>query len=93
MPDTQPIDVSLDGEPQWVVAVSTDDGSLWAVVLDDGRVQYFEVSGRDVTKTDMSPDQIPSDTPPALYIDDSGEVGLIPILGGCRAGDSPRSDS
>jgi hypothetical protein len=79
MPDTQPIDVSLDGEPQWVVAVSTDEGSLWAVTLDDGRVQYFEVSGRDVTEIAMSPDQIPSDTPPALYIDDSGEVRLITL--------------
>jgi hypothetical protein len=78
MPDTQPVDVSLNGEPQWVVAVPTDDGSLWAVTLDDGRVQYFEVSaGRDVTEIKMSPDQISPDTPPALYIDDSGEVSLI----------------
>ena len=77
MPDTQPVDVSLDGEPQWVVAVSTDSGSLWAVTLEDGRVQYFEVSGREVVELDMLPDQIPPDTPPALYIDDSGEASLI----------------
>ena len=77
MPDTPPIDVSLDGEPRWVVAVPTDGGSLWVVTLDDGRVQSFEVSGREVSEVESSPDLIHPDTPPALYVDDSGKVILV----------------
>ncbi|MDP6713109.1 MAG: hypothetical protein QF368_00590 [SAR202 cluster bacterium] len=77
MPDAQPIDVPLDGEPQWVVAVTSEGGSLWAVALDDGRLLYFQVSGRQVTEVDMSPGRLSAAMPPALSVDDSGNVALV----------------
>ncbi|MCH7801823.1 MAG: hypothetical protein IIC24_09830, partial [Chloroflexi bacterium] len=73
MPDIQPIDISLDGEPRWVVAAPTDGGSLWIVTLDDGRVQSFQVSGREVTEVAVSPDRLPAGMPPALSIHGYGE--------------------
>ena len=77
MPDSQPIDVSLDGEPQWVVGVSADGGSRWAVTLADGRMQYFQVSGRQATEVGGLPDRMHTSTPPALYVNDSGNVVLL----------------
>jgi endonuclease YncB( thermonuclease family) len=33
LPDVRPLDISLDGKPQWLVAVPMDEGSLWVAVL------------------------------------------------------------
>jgi hypothetical protein len=50
----------------WVVAVPDGESSLWAVVLDDGRVQAFRVDTRGVEPVQITPDQLPPEAPPLL---------------------------
>lgn len=42
LPDTEPVDVGLPGEPAWITGVPRPDGVLWVVALEDGRVVGVE---------------------------------------------------
>lgn len=66
----EPRDLSLDGRPDWVVAIPDADGILWAVVLEDGRVQAFKVEGNATSNVDLLPNSLPPGMPPVLYIED-----------------------
>jgi len=70
LPDVQPLDVALDGEPKWLVAAPMSEGSVWVAVLTDGRVQAFHVVDRQVTSIPMTPDRLPPDMPPVLRVKD-----------------------
>ena len=47
VPFAQVVDLPLEGKPLWVAAVPAEEGSLWAAVLEDGRVQAFHVHAPD----------------------------------------------
>lgn len=49
LPVLAPLDIPLEGRPQWVTAVPLAVGVLWGVTLADGRTQAFLVDGREVT--------------------------------------------
>ena len=68
MPDVQWLDIPLDGQPQWLVAAPTSKGSIWAVVLVDGRVQAFHIVGGGVEPTTIMPTQLPASMPPLLRV-------------------------
>lgn len=77
MPRVQPLDIPLLGEPRWVVSaqlsapVPQGAGSLWVVVLDDGRVLAFRVSGGPrvgIMPVAITPERLPSGTPPLLSL-------------------------
>lgn len=58
VPNLTPIDIPLDGAPQWVTAVPLAKGVLWGVVLADGRTQAFLVDEGEVTpiaSNDLTP--------------------------------------
>ncbi|MBE7530461.1 MAG: hypothetical protein HND44_23785 [Chloroflexi bacterium] len=58
VPNLTPIDILLDGTPQWVTAVPLAQGVLWGVVLADGRTQAFLVNNGEVTpiaSNDLTP--------------------------------------
>ena len=69
VPDVQPLDIALDGQPKWLVAAPMSEGSVWVAVLTDGRVQAFHVVGRQVTPIPMTPDRLPPDMPPVLRVE------------------------
>ncbi len=69
LPAGTSIEVGLDGTPVWVVAVPYEDTSLWAVVLEDGRVQAFWVNPREVRDAQITPNQLPPGSPPLLFIE------------------------
>lgn len=62
------IDIPLDGNPEWLVAAPAQGGSLWVVILQDGRVMAFHVSGDGYRQIDISPEQVPPGLPPLLQI-------------------------
>ena len=67
------MDIALAGEPQWLVATPsvTRTGSLWVVVLTDGRVQAFEVTDSNVEMVPTTPAQILPGMPPYLHIQEA----------------------
>ncbi len=69
LPAGTSIEVGLDGTPVWVVAVPYEDTSLWAIVLEDGRVQAFWVNPREVRDAQITPNQLPPGSPPLLFIE------------------------
>lgn len=70
----------LDGEPEWVVAAPSNNGSIWAVVLDDGTVDAFELSDGVIVERNVSPSRIHPDSPPILMIKDGEAFLLAPGL-------------
>lgn len=78
MPDVEAIDVPLEGEPAWVVSAPMGDASVWAVVMDDGLVQAFRVSGRTVESIEISPGRLPPGTPPLLMVKD-GVASIVTV--------------
>lgn len=54
VPNLTPIDIPLEGTPQWVTAVPLAKGVLWGVVLTDGRTQAFLVDEGEVTPIDSN---------------------------------------
>lgn len=80
LPNTEPLDIPLSGSPQWVVAAPVDEGSVWAVVLSNGRVQAFDIFEGEVTPVTITPDRLPPGTPPLLAINDNGEAKLANVL-------------
>jgi len=78
---TEPVDVPLSGQPEWLVAASKDDGSsIWVAVLSDGRVQAFKVVEKQVNPVEITPDSLPQGTPPLLVIESNGEPKLANVL-------------
>ena len=75
LPSGTSIEMPLDGTPVWVVAVPYEDSSLWAVILEDGRVQGFKINTQRVESASITPDQLNPESPPLLFIE-----GGIPKL-------------
>ena len=69
LPNVIPVDIQLDAVPIWLVAAPAGDGTIWAALLSDGRVQAFQVVGDEVAEIAISPDRLPPNTPPALVIE------------------------
>ena len=80
LPNTEPLDIPLSGSPRWVVAALIDEGSVWAVVLSDGRVQAFGIFEGELTPVTITPDRLPPGTPPLLAINESGKARLANVL-------------
>lgn len=76
MPATRSIDVPLGGVPRWVVTAPLAQGSLWAVALDDGRIQAFRLVGGHAEPVAMTPDRLPPGMPPLLRVD-NGVPSLV----------------
>lgn len=80
LPAAEPIDISLNGEPTWVVAAPGPEGnSVWGVILADGRVQGFEVTrSSSVEAIEIAPNQIAPGAPPLLQVEGEA-VSLLSI--------------
>lgn len=68
IPGIQLLDIPLEGIPEWLVAAPFGGGSVWVVVLTDGRVQAFQVEGDRPKAVEITPKQLPSGTPPVLVV-------------------------
>ena len=68
MPDVPPVDIPLEGVPEWVVGAWDANGSLWVAVLEDGKTQGFRLTGSGVTPVAVSPERLPPDMPPLAVV-------------------------
>jgi len=78
--NSSPVDIPLNGRPSWLVAVPNEEGSLWAVVLEDGRVQGFQVARTTVKPIAISPPQLPAGMPPLLTISNGSPQLVSPPI-------------
>ncbi|MGB6420709.1 MAG: hypothetical protein WBF05_02605 [Anaerolineales bacterium] len=74
LPEVRPLDIPLAGEPHWVVAAPGEAGSIWVVVLMDGRVQAFSVNGSGYEEIAVTPDRLPPGMPPLLKVGGSAPM-------------------
>lgn len=74
--NVEPIDIPLNSEPVWVVGAPLGEGSVWVAVSQDGLVQGFELSDREVVPIETIPGMLPSGTPPLLRATD-GKARLV----------------
>jgi hypothetical protein len=76
LPGGTELEIRLSGTPQWVVAAPIPEGSIWAVVLTDGRVQAFRIAANQTEPLTIAPNALAPGTPPLLLIDDQGQPAL-----------------
>jgi hypothetical protein len=76
LPEAPFLDVKLTGIPAWVVGSTTANGSLWAVVSEDGQVEGFLIREGQARGVAISPEQIPVGMPPLLEIE-GGKAKLV----------------
>lgn len=85
LPNSEPLDVELSGEPAWVAGVPTEDETAWVAVLEDGRAEAFRVGGDgEARPANITPQRLPPGAPPLLRYD--GE-DLELVSGGDDASD------
>ncbi len=78
-PAVAPLDLALDGLPQWVVAATEDrKTTIWVAVLADGAVRAFRATGNAAVPIPVETDGAvrPVEMPPLLRVRD-GRVTLV----------------
>lgn len=72
LPEADPIDVPLGGEPAWVVGVPLENDTAWVVAYADGRIDSFRLDGASgrVDPWLTAPDSLPPGAPPAAAAED-----------------------
>lgn len=72
LPNSQPVDVQLDGVPTWVVGAPLEDDTAWVVTLADGRVQAFRLNAAgEAEPVSISPDLLAPGQPPLVEVRNS----------------------
>ena len=71
LPGSEPVDVGLSGEPTWVVGAPMEGDTAWVVALADGRIEAFRLGAKSgsVRPWPVSPDRLPTGSPPALVVE------------------------
>jgi len=62
------LEIRLQGKPLWVVAAPLGTGSLWAVALEDGRVQVFRIDSSGWKEVPEMAAKLPGGMPPVLAL-------------------------
>lgn len=77
--EVSPVDIKLGGVPNWVAGLPMEKGYVWAVILEDGRVEEYRVGKRGrVSSVSIEPGRIPSEMPPLLALEDGKPVIVTP---------------
>jgi hypothetical protein len=67
---SEPVDIPLAGKPAWLVGAEGTQGVVWAVVLDNGRVQAFQFDQGTYQEISIAPDKLSPGEPPLLVLRD-----------------------
>lgn len=78
MPFAIPLDIELAGQPQWLVAAPSSQGSVWVAVLADGQVQAFLVADKKIAPLEIEPAYLPAGSPPILKME--GDLASLVTL-------------
>lgn len=76
LPEAKPLDIALNGIPEWIVCAPYAEGSVWLAVLTDGQVQAFKILGKTVVPISILPDNVSPGTAPLLLVYQDGRIGL-----------------
>ena len=80
LPAARPVDVPLLDQPQWVVGFPVGTSTVWVVVLADGHVQAFLVTGDVVESLSSESLPYPVLSPPALTLIDGAIQLMVPPI-------------
>lgn len=75
-PDSDVVDISLEGVPRWLTAVPYQEGTLWVAVLEGGEVQGFALRDQSVREVDLEPGHLPPGSPPLIAVR-GREISLV----------------
>ena len=78
LPGVTPIDIPVDGVPNWLVAAASGAEAVWVAVLEDGRVLAFVVSASGWRPVAVTPDRLPAGMPPLLRLE-GGEAHVVTV--------------
>lgn len=76
LPNADPVDVAIGGDPAWVVGTAVDGGDLWVVVRRDGSVVAVVLRDGDANRTTITPERLAAGSPPVLDARD-GDYRLL----------------
>jgi hypothetical protein len=71
----EPIDIELSGQPVWLVAAPSEEGSIWVAMLDGGKAEAFHLLGEKVQPIPIEPSGLPPAMPPMLILENG-----VPML-------------
>lgn len=77
LPDAEPVEIAV-ASPAWLAAVPREEGSLWAVVDEEGRTSAFAVDEGGVEETTIAPARLPAGTPPLLAVTGDEPIVIPP---------------
>jgi hypothetical protein len=78
LPYASPIDIDLPGKPVWIVGTPHENGIIWTVVLEEGKVVSYFSNEIEVSETSFDPSQLPPGMPP-LMRSSSGGYSLVSV--------------
>ena len=73
------VDIPLDGNPTWVAGIPYESGSIWAVALEDGRLQAFLLVDNDYTTIEISPEQLRTGMPLTIFFQNENLFALTDL--------------
>jgi len=73
------VDIPLDGNPTWVAGIPYESGSIWAVALEDGRLQAFLLVDNDYTTIEISPEQLLTGMPLTIFFQNENLFALTDL--------------
>ena len=76
LPFQTPIEIKLPGKPIWIAGAPYQNGVIWSVVLEDGRVVSYLKSEQGTVETNIKPSKLPPGMPP-LMVASSDQYSLI----------------
>lgn len=76
--ELEPLDIELDGVPEWLTAVPHQNGILWVALLEDGQAQAFHVVDGSATSAAITPSVLPAGMPPLLAVVDGTPQLVLP---------------
>lgn len=72
------MDIELDGIPRWVIAAQFDGKSIWYAVPESGKVQAFEINGKQILEIKPDIAFLPPGMPPVLVLKEN-RLSLLPF--------------
>ena len=78
LPGGEPVDVSLEVQPAWVVGVVGPPATNWVVAGEDGRIRVVTVRDRATHSVESRPTSLPAGMPPVVRAGVDGPDLLAP---------------
>ena len=68
LPDTNPIDIPLGGQPEWITSAPYKEGTIWVATLNTGAIEAYYLLDGVVTDVPIEPNSLPAGSPSLLRV-------------------------